>query len=191
MDQQAVIVLHEIYGINGFVKSTCEKFKNAGFDVFCPDMLGGISFPYEKAQKAYDHFTKHVGFEVYKEISESIKSLKEKYKKVFMVGFSIGATVAWRCCENSLCDGIVACYGSRIRDYANLNPACPILLLLAKEDSFDVNSLVGKLNARPHLVIHEFDARHGFIDSFNKYYDSQASKSAEKLIFNFLTEYGS
>lgn len=188
MNKQAIIVLHEIYGINEFLKSTCEKFKDAGFDVFCPDMIGGISFPYEQVQKAYDHFAKHVGFDIYKEISESVKPLKEKYKKVFIIGFSIGATVAWRCCENSLCDGIVACYGSRIRDYTDLNPACPTLLLLAKEDSFDVNSLVGKLNGKQHLVIHEYNARHGFIDSFNKYYDLQATKSAEKLVFNFLTE---
>lgn len=188
-NKQAVMVLHEIYGINEFIEDTCQKFKNAGFDVFCPNMIGRPPFPYEELEKAYDHFVKHVGFDIYREISEAVNQLKKEYEKVFIVGFSIGATVAWRCCENSLCDGIVGCYGSRIRDYKNLNPVCPTLLLFAKNDSFDVLTMVSQLEKKANLIIKTFDATHGFMDPHSKYYNECQSKKTETFITHFISEF--
>ena len=191
INKKAIIVLHEIYGINEFIKNRCQQFKNAGFDVICPNLIGRAPFPYEVAQEAYDHFALHVGFEVYKEISALVRQLKETYEKVFMIGFSIGATIAWRCCEEASCDGIVACYGSRIRDYTELSPVCPTLLLFAKEDSFDVQSLVTKLQGKEKLSILQFEARHGFLDDFSTSFHLQQSEGAERAISQFLSDHAS
>ena len=190
VNKQAILVLHEIYGINGFIEETCRKFQNAGFDVFCPNLIGRPAFPYEESEKAYLYFVKKVGFDISKEISSTVDRLKEKYEKVFIVGFSIGATIAWKCCENPLCDGIVGCYGSRIRDYVNLSPACPTLLLFAGNDSFAVDSLIAQLQGKPYLLSIEFNASHGFMDSFSQSFEEQAAKCAEDQIFGFLSEHG-
>lgn len=190
MNKQAIIVLHEIYGINKFIEDMCEKFKHAGFDVFCPNLINKASFPYTESQKAYQHFICHIGFDIYKEIVNEVKQLKNKYEKVFIVGFSVGATVAWRCCENPLCDGIISCYGSRIRDYTNLTPACSTLLIFAKEDFFNVDLLIEQLKVKPHIEIFEFNAKHGFMDSFSHSFNRQESKCAEELILGFLSRYG-
>lgn len=190
MNKQVIIVLHEIYGINRFIENISEKFNDAGFDVLCPNMIGRSAFPYEESEDAYEHFVSQVGFDIYKEISSTVDNLKKRYDKVFIVGFSVGATVAWRCCENSSCDGIVGCYGSRIRDYTNLNAACPTLLLFAKVDSFDVDFLIRQLQEKSHLLMLEFNAKHGFIDPFSQNYDKQMSKRAEEAIFCFLSEHG-
>lgn len=186
--KRAIIVLHEIYGINDFIQEQCQKFRNAGYDVFCPNIIGKPPFPYEKSEEAYDFFVNNIGFEVYKEISIFINKLKEKYDNVFVIGFSVGATIAWRCCENSLCSGIISCYGSRIRDYTGLTPACPTLLLFAKEDSFDVNALVCRLQNKKHLSIIEFDAEHGFVDSLSQHFNLRQSKRAEESITHFINE---
>jgi dienelactone hydrolase len=151
--KQAIVVLHEIYGVNQFIKEQWQKFTQAGYDVFCPNMIERASFSYEKSIEAYDFFMKNVGFEVYKEISSFVNKLKDKYDNVFIIGFSVGATIAWRCCENSLCSGIVACYGSRIRDYTDINPICPTLVLFAKEDSFDVHEMACQLHDKQHLSV--------------------------------------
>lgn len=186
--KQAIIVLHEIYGVNEFIQEQCQKFRKAGYDVFCPNMIGKLPFSYKKSKKAYGFFRENIGFEVYKKVSTSISKLKEKYDQVFVIGFSVGATIAWRCCENSLCSGIVSCYGSRIRDYTSLTPKCPVLLLFARENSFDVHTLVCQLQNMPHLSILEFDAEHGFIDSFSKHFNFQQSKRAEESIVRFMNE---
>ena len=187
-NKSAIIILHEIYGMNEFIQKQCQRFKETGYDVFCPDMLGKQPFPYEESVEAYDYFIKNVGFEVYKEINALVYQIKEKYDNIFIIGYSIGATIAWRCCENSLCSGIIACYGSRIRDYTDLNPACPTLLLFSNEDSFDVRMLVRKLRGKRHLSIMELDAPHGFMDFYSKYFNIQQSKLAEESITGFLKE---
>lgn len=187
-NHQAVIILHEIYGINAFIREQSQAYQNAGFDVFCPNLIGRVPFTYEESQEAYDYFIQTVGFDIYKEISESISRLKDIYDKVTIVGYSVGAAIAWRCCENVSCDGIAACYGSRIRDYTSLNPACPVLLLFAEEDSFDVGQVVCQLRGKPRLQILAFAAKHGFMDPFSNSYDVEAAKRAEKSIFEFLSK---
>lgn len=187
--KQAIIVLHEIYGVNQFIKDQCQQFTEAGYDVFCPNLINKLPYSYDESIEAYDYFMKNVGFEVYKEISDFVNKLKDKYESIFIIGFSIGATIAWRCCENTLCSGIVACYGSRIRDYTYLNPTCPTLLLFAKEDSFDVHTIVCQLGDKQNLSIIEFDAKHGFLDSYSKYYEIQQSKFAKESIIEFINKY--
>lgn len=184
--KRALIVLHEIYGVNEFIKNQCQRFTEAGYDVFCPNLIDKPPFSYEESIEAYDFFAKNVGFDVYKKISSIVAQLKEKYDQVFILGFSVGATIAWRCCENSLCSGIVACYGSRIRDYTDLTPACPTLLLFAKQDSFDVHSTACKLRKKQRLSILEFDAGHGFFDSYSKHYNHQQAELAEESVTRFL-----
>ncbi len=83
-------------------KATCQKFKNAGFDVFCPDMIGRQPFPYEESQKVYNHFMKTVGFDQSEAISGIITQLKERYEKVTLVGFSVGATLACKTVKTRL-----------------------------------------------------------------------------------------
>lgn len=95
--------------------------------------------------------------------------------------------IAWKCCQNSLCSGIVPCYGSRIRDYTDINPICPTLLF-AKEDSFDVHKIVCQLQDRQHLSILEFDAKHGFLDPQSKQYNDKQSKRVEESIIRFINE---
>lgn len=186
--KKIIIVLHEIYGINNFIKGICKNFMNAGFDVICPDLIGRPPFLYEQEEEAYEYFTRHIGFDVYKKISQEVNQLKAKYEKVFIVGFSVGATLAWRCSENPLCDGIIGCYGSRIRDYSNVNPVCSTFLLFAKEMSYDVDLLVSQLGAKTQLKSLKFEVRHGFMDPFSKCFDQQVSKCAEKIIYDFLWE---
>lgn len=186
--KQAIVLLHEIYGVNQFVKELYQKFIEAEYDVFCPNMIHRASFSHEESIEAYEFFMNNVGFEVYKEINDFVNQLKAKYDNVFIIGYSVGATIAWRCCENSLCNGIVACYGSRIRDYADINPVCPTLLLFAKEDSFDVHAVVCQLQDKENLSILEFDAEHGFLDPYSKHYNDKQSKRAEEVISCFINE---
>ena len=187
-NKQAIIVLHEIYGVNQFIKEQCQKFTEAGYDVFCPNLIDRAPFSYEESIEAYDFFMKNVGFEVYKEISGFLNQLKDRYDNVFIIGFSVGATIGWMCCENPLCSGIVACYGSRIRDYTDMNPNCPTLLLFSKEDSFDVHGMVCQLQDKQHLSIIEFDGEHGFLDPYSKHYNDKQSKRAEEFITCFINE---
>ncbi len=50
----AIVILHEIYGVNQFVKELHLKFTEYGYDVFCPNMIDRDSFSYEESKEAYN-----------------------------------------------------------------------------------------------------------------------------------------
>ncbi len=187
MSKNAIILLHEIYGMNTFIEEICENYRDKGYDVFCPNLIDRQPFHYEEAQKAYEYFMRTGGFSRSEAISATVTQLKESYEKVFLIGFSVGATLAWKCCENTPCDAIVGYYGSRIRDYTQMNPNCPTLLLFSQEDAFDVHTVVEQLQEKADLETHVFPAKHGFMDCFSPNYDRQCAKDAENLMVRFLS----
>ena len=127
MNKEAVIIIHEIYGVNKFMENVCEKMRCSGFDVYCPNLIGKDAFYYEDSSKAYEWFASKVGFEIYKEIIETVHELKKSYEKVFIVGFSVGATIAWKCCETSLCDGIIPLSGLNAENKSLISTNRPII----------------------------------------------------------------
>jgi dienelactone hydrolase len=183
----AIVILHEIYGINRHIREVCRKYSAAGYDVYCPDLLAGRSFNYAQQQDAYEFFMKAAGFEVYRSINDVTRQLRPKYRKIILLGFSAGATVAWRCTESGLCDGIIGCYGSRIRDYTELTPRCPALLIFAdQEQSFDAASLATELKSKPNVTAVLLNGSHGFCDPFSAAYHPVSAAEAERLILDFL-----
>ncbi len=188
MRKNAIILLHEIYGRNTFIEVICQNYRDRGFDVFCPSLIDRQPFHYDEAHKAYEYFMKTGGFTRSQAISAMVTHLKESYEKVILIGFSVGATIAWKCCENTACDAIVGCYGSRIRDDMQMSPNCPTLLLFSQEDSFDVNIVVDQLQEKVNLEIHIFSTKHGFMDRYSPNYDRRYAQDAEDLMLRFLSE---
>lgn len=184
-----VCVLHEIYGINDHIVATCEEYFRKGYDVVCPDLTGqGRSFAYDEADEAYRHFKDNVGFKAAaKAVSGLLRKQREKYRTIILVGYSVGATVAWLCAgEVGLCDAVVCHYGSRIRDHADLAVTCRALLLFAAgEKSFDAHRLARQLKSGM-VDAHVLEGKHGFCDRFSGNYCEQASRAAERLIEAFL-----
>lgn len=172
-----IIVLHEIYGINQYVKITCNNFSMKGYDVVCPDLINTRQpFSYSQEKIAYLHFMENIGFKsAYQKVKKLILQVRTRYKFVFLVGYSIGATIAWLCSnENNICDGVIGYYGSRIRDYIDVTPKCPVLLFFpTEEESLNVKGLISSLQEK-NIDIHELSGQHGFSDLFNKNYCEQS-----------------
>lgn len=184
----AVIVIHEIYGLNQHMKSFCQSLSSYGVDVFCPNLLGPQkSFEYSNEKDAYDYFINHVGFTHAKAIiKQLLREKRDHYQKIFLVGFSIGATVAWLCSELELIDGIVGYYGSRIRNYTTITPYCPTLLFFAGEKSFAVDDLVSVLVKKNKVRIIKLSGQHGFSDPFSTHYHAGSAENAFHEMVAFL-----
>ena len=187
-NRTAIIVLHEIYGINNFMMDICQQYHAEGYDVYCPDLFHAEkAFPYAKAEEAYHTFMDTVGFDAYREINKLASGLKAAYSKVMIIGLSVGATIAWRCSEQILYDGIICCYGSRIRDYLTVTPRCPVLLVFAKYDSFDVAVNRIPLESKFNTAIEIVEASHGFVDPYSQSYSHPAAERFNQLRKAFLT----
>ncbi len=120
-------------------------------DIICPNLLSkDVPYSYEEEGMAYHNFVQNIGIdEGSRQITNMLIQLKQEYEEVGVIGFSVGATMSWLCSENNLCNFVIGCYGSRIRDYVNRSPVCPTLLIFpAEEQTFDVDSLINSLEQK-------------------------------------------
>jgi dienelactone hydrolase len=187
---KAVVIIPEIYGINQYIKDWAEFFIGHGYDSFCMNLSRRDHvYRYSESNEAYRDFKVEVGFDRYVEIALSIEELKNSYKKIIVFGSSVGATIAWRLTENRCCDGMIGFYGSRIRDYPEVNPVCPCLLVFPEqEESFDIQSIIPKLDQKEKVELFVFPGKHGFADPYGYDFNEQSGKKALDMVKYFLRE---
>ncbi len=109
-------------------------------------------FRYEQQEEAYRHFSANVGFDP-AVVTTLLHELRTQYETLIVVGYSVGATLAWLSAASGLCDGVICYYGSRIRQYLHLAPLCPTLVIIARyEPAFDPRHATGAGKATPGAV---------------------------------------
>ncbi|MHA6487747.1 dienelactone hydrolase family protein [Bacillus cabrialesii] len=188
MPQKLLVILaHEIYGVNSHMKKMARLIKMAGYDVVTPNLLGdGEVYTLQEEKTAYDQFTKHERLKTGETIIQSLIR-QNAGRRIFVVGFSAGATIAWKCSSMPEVSGAVCYYGSRIRDSLHHMPVCPVLLFFPSfEPSFDVTLLIKKLREKQHpdLEIYQFKALHGFANPDSDTFDRALFFKALSIIKN-------
>lgn len=182
----AMVLLPEIYGCNAFMEEVKARYEQRGIAVYCPNLWMRQPFAYEEQQEAYAYFQHHIGFGVYRDIDYLLEELQAAYDRVVVLGFSAGATLAWRCSALGHVDGVIACYGSRIRDYLEVEPRCDTLLLFAQRDSFAVAEVFQMLQKKRRVQGRLFPAKHGFLDPHGQDGDEVQARKAWQCIDDFL-----
>lgn len=198
-----IVVLHEIYGINDHIADVCRALADSGYDVICPDLLDGRpAFDYAKEDEAYRYFMNFIGLEAAaKRVTFLLRQEESRYKHVIMLGYSVGATVAWLSGVYSVkgddsfhfggrfinCSGMICYYGSRIRDYTDVALKCPALLFFAEEEkSFDPAELKNELAGIEQTEIHILPGKHGFGDPYSEHYNEISAGEADRLAQDFI-----
>lgn len=201
--EKLIVVLHEIYGINEHIAKVCQELADSGYDVVCPDLLDGKPFfDYAREEEAYRYFMNFIGFEsAAKKVTFLLRQEEGRYKQVFLLGFSVGATVAWLCGVDSVkkdegfhyggslvkCSGIICLYGSRIREYLDVTLKCPALLIFAEEEnSFDPYGLLTHLERMEGAEVPILKGKHGFADPYAPNYRESSAREAGRLIRAFI-----
>jgi dienelactone hydrolase len=183
-----IIVLHEIYGINKHITDICDLLSEQDFDVICPNLLDKNSpYDYSEEEEAYQNFMYKLGFtHALQKVKKIILEKKEHYSKIFIIGFSIGATIAWLGSQEKSVDGVIGYYGSRIRDYLYIYPNCSTLLFFSiEEKSFNVDKIIPTLEKKD-VRIHICKCQHGFSDPYTPKYHKESAEYAFRETLNFL-----
>lgn len=184
-----ILVLHEIYGINQHIQNVCKELAKRNYDIIAPNLLNDrIRFSYDQEEFAYSYFMNKIGFEfALNQIKQILYNLRPQYKKIYMLGYSIGATLAWLCSQTGVCDLVVGFYGSRIRDHLAVKPQCPTLLFFPTEEKcFDVDDLIMKLSKINNINVKKICGKHGFADKFSKNYSNKSARIASKEALLFV-----
>lgn len=186
--KRKIFILHEIYGVNHFIEEQIQIYSDEDTVVSLISLYPeGLSFPYDQEKQAYDFFLQTVGFDAPLELlSPKILEACENYNEVILIGYSVGATLAWRLTTLPL-HRVICVYGSRIRQYLDNIPSCPTLVVLpSHEDSFDIQSLKETLVSIPNVQIKQFQGLHGFMDASNSNYCQLSHSQALNDIQYFL-----
>ncbi|MDQ0112425.1 dienelactone hydrolase family protein [Paenibacillus harenae] len=184
-----VIILHEIYGVNDHINFFSDIMNKEGFEVLCPNLLHREPFSYDQEDTAYHYFMNKIGFnKSLEEVLHTVNLNRKKYDFIYIIGFSIGATIAWMSSEYEV-DGIIGFYGSRVRDYVEIEPRCPALLIFPRhEKSFNVLELEEKLMTKKNNTVEIIEAEHGFMNPFYKAYNSSKYTKCIKKSIDFLSQ---
>ncbi|MBH9966089.1 dienelactone hydrolase family protein [[Bacillus] enclensis] len=186
-----VVIVHEIHGVNKHMRYMANLIDHLGMDVICPNLYPPGMPLGESEEEVYKSFFKYVGFErAAAQIKGTVEENRRKYKYIFVVGFSVGATSAWLCSDHEGVSGVLCFYGSRIRDYVEVKPASPALLFFSnKEKFFDVHPLITQLEKKgsEYIDIHLFDANHGFANPYSKAFCQEAFDESFSILKEVIT----
>ncbi|KML33763.1 dienelactone hydrolase family protein [Rossellomorea marisflavi] len=181
-----VVLLHEIYGLNDHMKHYEKWLRQQGFEVVIPSLIPSM-FSYKEEEVAYESFMNEIGFQsASKHAREVIEECSRTFERVYVVGFSIGATIAWMCSPMPEVKRTVCFYGSRIRDYGEIRPQSPTLLLYGEsEPSFPVEEFIRHIKIE-HVTALSVAGSHGFADPFSKRFHKPSYEVALSLLSDHL-----
>ena len=92
---KAIVLLHEIYGLNAHIQRTAATWRSRGYAVFTPALFPhSAPFAYDQQDEAWRHFSDNVGFDT-AAIVPLLAELRAKYGTLILIGYSVGATQPW------------------------------------------------------------------------------------------------
>ena len=90
-----VVVIQEWWGLQGQIKSVCERFTAAGFNALAPDLYNGRVVPYHDSAAASEAMSS-LDFKdaTQQAVRGAVQYLKSKGAKAGLTGFCMGGAVA-------------------------------------------------------------------------------------------------
>lgn len=192
-----LVVVQEIFGVNEHIRSVADSYANDGFLAVAPALFDrferDVELGYEGAdvQKAMSFIPK---LDIDKAVIDLGAALdfaaKTSGKKVGVIGYCLGGTLAWLTAARLHPDAAVGYYGGRIGNYASEKPSCPVMLHFGRKDTHIPAEEVEKVHAaHPEVEIYWYDAGHAFNATPRTSYNPEAARLARERSLAFLKKF--
>lgn len=191
----AAVVIQEIFGVNGHIRSMADGFAAAGYTAIAPSLFDrvrrGIELGYTPADMQEGAgYRKQISTETaLKDVAAAVAVVKHS-GRVAVVGYCWGGTLAYlAACELPLAAAVV--YYGRIGDYLERKPRCPVLYHYGSEDKSIPLSEVDRIRAaQPAAPVHVYEgAGHGFNCEQRDAWQPAAAAAARTRTLDFLARY--
>ena len=191
-----LVVIQEIFGVNGHIRDVCDGFAADGFTAVAPALFDRIE---RGIELDYDDDGKVRGREVRAELGwegpmadvEAAAGALEPSGKVGVVGYCWGGSLAWL----AACRLDVACavgyYGGQIIGFNDETPRCPVILHFGDADaSIPMDDVDAIRAAHAGVPVHVYaDAAHGFNCDRRDSYHAECAKTARARTLAFFAEH--
>ncbi|MDP2560633.1 dienelactone hydrolase family protein [Psychrobium sp. 1_MG-2023] len=168
-----ILFITDIFGLCHSTDLITKHFIQLGHNISIVDPYQQQYLGFGNEEDAYHHFMTHCGHDQFLEMA-----LKELAKQQFglVVGFSAGASVAWRlsALPEPHHSQVVCLYPSQIRHHLKLKPQTETTIIFAKQEaSFDVAIVAQQLSQSTKTTCQIAPYHHGFMNQSSKAYDEQ------------------
>jgi dienelactone hydrolase len=116
---------------------------------------------------SYQKFYAEVGLDKGKNIINELIT-QNPNADITLIGFSVGATIAWLFSEDIRLQRIIGVYGSQIRNYIQVEPKVKTTLFFTNEESFDIEQVIQSLKGKKQLSVIQIEGKHGFYHHRNQ-----------------------
>lgn len=197
-----VLIVQEIYGVNGHIRSVVEQYALAGYVALAPDMFWRTE---RRIELNYDAPGREKAMSLLKsldidrtvaDLSAGVRALKTRPElngHVTAIGYCIGGQLAYRMASQGMIDAAVAYYGGGIQNLLDRADSIDVPIQFHfgdKDTSIPIDAVrqietrfAGKANAELHVY---GDAGHGFNCTDRSSYDQRASALALGRTMTFL-----
>lgn len=190
----ALIVVQEIFGVNAHIRSVADGWAKDGFLAVAPALFDriqpGIELGYEAAdmQTAMSLVPKLDAEKSIIDVATAVDfAVDATPKKVGVIGYCFGGTIAWLSATRLHPAAAVGYYGGHIGNCAGEKPTCPVMLHFGRQDAHIPATEVEKIHsAHPEVEIFWYDAGHAFNCEPRPSYNPAAAKEARQRSFEFL-----
>ncbi len=201
-----LVLIHEIFGVNDYVRDVADRLAAAGYVVVAPDLFWRIVPNHEvdssdpdlmpQAMQVAGGYDPTLGITDLAATLAHVRALAEVDGPVGVIGFCFGGTEAARVAIELDPAAAVSYYGSGVPALAGElgRVSCPMLLHFGADDPYlprdDAEAVAAAVGDRPELQVHLHDgAGHAFDNSFAPHFhDPAAAAAAWETTLGFLAE---
>jgi carboxymethylenebutenolidase len=199
----AVIVLHEVFGVNADIRKHCDDLAAQGFVAVAPDLFWrqepGVDLSVT-SEPAWQHglrlnqaYDRDAGAKDVKDTANAVAKLPECTGRVAVMGYCLGGLMTFLTAARYGVDAGVAYHGGDTEKYlgevASLN--APLLMHLAEEDEFISKAAQAEIKAvlakKPNATVYSYSGqRHAFSRNNGAHYNAAAATLANGRTSKFL-----
>ncbi|MFD1554947.1 dienelactone hydrolase family protein [Paraburkholderia silviterrae] len=199
----AVVVLQEVFGVNADIRKHCDELAGLGFIAVAPDLywrqepgvdLDVRSEPdWQHGLSLYQAYDRDAGVRDIEATVTTTAALPECTGKVAVLGYCLGALMAFLTAVRSEVDAAVAYHGGDTEKYLGEAGGLhgPLLMHLGEEDEFiskpAQEAIKAALAGKPNVAIYSYPGqRHAFSRNNGAHYDAAAAALANARTRDFL-----
>lgn len=191
----AVLLVHEWWGLNDYVKQQAERLHDLGYGVFAIDLYGGKVATDPQAAARYAAQARDDPAPLAADLAAAIDHLDAlSGGRVATLGWCFGGGWALRAALASpgQVDAAVSYYGEPVLEAAELDRLdAPVLAIFATHDDWITPAKATAFEsalkqAGATYEVHHFEAEHAFANPSNPDYDAEAALRAWDLTRDFL-----
>src|SRR6202162_5443016 len=199
----AVVVLHEVFGVNADIRKTCDELAERGFVAVAPDLFWrqepGVDLgvnseaDLQHSLRLYQAYDRDSGVGDIKDTLDAVAKLPECTGKIAVQGYCFGALMTFLTAVRCRVDAAVAYHGADTEKYLGEvdNLHAPLLMHLGEEDEFISKAAQVQIKAalagKPNAIVYSYPGqRHAFARHKGAHYDAAAAALANGRTSEFL-----